>query len=262
MTVALAGIALSSVTQFFAIQTRAQQGHTYRVEAQQALRSSLDAMTRDIRLAGACLPSSGAYVPLAGTNGPGPDAITVRTGIVAGNLACVWAGVRDPGMAQGSTTVPVDSTNGFTAGTFAYLSHPSGSGQYAFVTAVGATTITLSVAATVDYPRGSGLYAIDERTYSVDATDPILPKLMLTLNRGVPEVFAVGVSDLQFRYVLNRNCPTCDVVDAPAPTDTATWRLVSDVLLSETVKTVGTHRIQDMVTLSQTSRAKPRNLLP
>src|SRR5262245_21868562 len=108
MTVGLAGLALTSVTQFFSTQMKLQQGQTYRVEAQQALRASLDTITRDVRLARACLPITGAFVPIAGTNGPGPDSITVRTGIVKGNLTCVWAGVRSPGMTIGATVVPVD----------------------------------------------------------------------------------------------------------------------------------------------------------
>jgi hypothetical protein len=250
------------VTQFFATQARLQQGHTYRVEAQQALRATLDTITRDVRLAGACLPITGAYVPIAGTDGPGPDTITVRTGIIRDNLTCVWAGVRSPGMAAGASVVPVDTVTGFSTGMLAYLRHPAGSGQFLFVTAVGATTVTLSGAASIAYPQGSGLYAIDERAYAVDTTIPGQPRLMLTVDRGDPQVFAVGINDLQARYVLNRDCDPCDVVDAPAATDTATWRLVNDVLLTATVETVGTVRPEDEATITQTSRAKPRNLLP
>src|SRR5256885_11748921 len=87
MTTALAGIALAGAVQLFALQTRKLQGHSFRVEAQQALRASLDAITRDIRLAGANLPLTGAYIPLAGTEGGAvPDSITIRTGVLRGNL--------------------------------------------------------------------------------------------------------------------------------------------------------------------------------
>jgi hypothetical protein len=265
MAVGLAGIALTSVVQFFALQTRKMKGHTYRVEAQQAARTSLDAIARDVRLAGACLPITGAYVPLAGTNGPGADSITVRTGIVRGNLSCIVAAVNAPatGMPVGASTAQVDSASGFTVGMLAYLRHPSGSGQFLFVTGVGASSISFSGGASVAYPVGSGVYAIDERTYAVDTTSvPGVPELTLVINRGPPEAFAAGVSDLQIRYVLNRNCPPCDVVDAPAAADTATWRLVNSVNLSATVKTIGTVRAEDAVTMTQTSSAKPRNLLP
>jgi len=262
MAVGLAGIALTSVVQFFAMQTRKMKGHTYRIEAQQAARTSLDAVARDVRLAGACLPVTGAFVPLAGTNGPGADTITVRTGIVRTNMSCIVAGVT-ANMAAGAVTAQVDSSNGFTVGMLAYLRHPSGSGQFLFVSALAATSITLSGAATVAYPIGSGIYAIDERTYAVDTvTMPSVPQLTLVINRAAPEAFAAGVRDLQIRYVLNRNCPPCDVVDAPAAADTATWRLVNNVLLTATVTTIGTVKPEDAVTMTQTSSAKPRNLLP
>ena len=261
MSVGLAGIALTSVVQFFALQTRKMKGHTYRIEAQQALRTSLDAIARDVRLAGACLPSTGAYVPLAGTEGA-TDSITVRTGIVRNNLSCIVAGLT-ANMAAGASTATVDSPAGFTVGMLSYLRHPSGSGQFLFVTAVGATTVTLSGAATIAYPIGSGIYAIDERTYAIDAVSvPGIPVLTLTINRGAPEAFSAGLQDLQIRYVLNRACPPCDIVDAPLAADTATWRLVNSVLLSGTVKTIGTVRAEDAVTMTQTSSAKPRNLLP
>jgi hypothetical protein len=262
MAVGLAGIALTSVVKFFALQTRKMKGHTYRVEAQQAARTSLDAIARDVRLAGACLPITGAYVPLAGTNGPGPDSITVRTGIVRANLSCIVAGVTVL-MAQGTSTATVDSSNGFSAGMLAYLRHPSGSGQFMFVTATGANTISLDAVASIDYPIGSGIYAIDERTYAVDTVSvPGVPQLTLVINRAAPEPFAAGVQDVQFRYVLNRNCPPCDVIDAPAPADTATWRLVNSVNITATVQTIGTVRAEDQVTMVQTASAKPRNLLP
>jgi len=265
--VALSSIALTSVVKFFTIQTKRMQGDTFRVEAQQALRASLDAIARDVRLAGACLPMTGAYVPIAATNGTGtsPDSITVRTGIVQGNVTCVWGGVRNPGVNAGSSVIPVDNATGFTVGMLAYLRHPSGSGQYQFVTAVStaanANTVTLNGTASVAYPTGSGLYAVDERTYAIDSSGAT-PQLTLTINRGTPQAFAAGITNLQFTYVLNRNCTPCDVVDAPDATDTVTWRLVNSVRVSATAKTVGNLRPEDVVSFTQTAEAKPRNLLP
>ena len=262
MAVTLAGIALTGVVQFFSLQARKMKGHTYRVEAQQAARTSLDAISRDVRLAGACLPITGAFIPLAGTNGPGPDSITVRTGIVRANLSCIVAGLTAQ-MNQGASTATVDSANGFSAGMLVYLRHPSGSGQFGFVTGTAANTISMDTVASVVYPIGSGIYAIDERTYAVDTVSvPNVPELTLVINRGAPEPFAAGVRDLQIQYVLNRNCPPCDVVNAPAANDTATWRLVNSVNLTTSVQTIGTVRAEDAVTMTQTVSAKPRNLLP
>jgi hypothetical protein len=80
------------------------------------------------------------------------------------------------------------------------------------------------------------------------------------VNRGTPQTFAAGMTDLQVRYVLEQNCPTCDVVDLPA--DDSVWRLVNQVLVTSTVETVGAVRPQDQVSVTETTRAKPRNLLP
>src|SRR5581483_401686 len=215
MTVAVSSIALASVAKFFSIQSGELKGHTYRVEAQQALRGSLDAISRDVRLAGACLPTTGAFIALTGTNGAGaPDSITVRTGVVRTNMSCVVAALT-VAMNAGGTTATVDSVNGFTANQLVYLSAPAGNGQFQFVTAVGASTLTLDGGATTTYPVGSGLYAIDERRYTVN-TGVQPNQLMLTINRAAAEAFAAGIPDLQFQYVLAQNCPPCDVVDLPA----------------------------------------------
>jgi hypothetical protein len=111
-----------------------------------------------------------------------------------------------------------------------------------------------------DYPVGSGVYAIDERTYTLDKSDPSRPLLTLVVNRGAPEAFAVGADDLQVHYILDRNCPTCDEVDLPV--DTAEWRLVNSVLLTAQVRTVGGTGPHDDATLVASSMGKPRNLLP
>lgn len=263
VSVFISGVALTSMVTFYALQTRGAQGHAFRVEAQQALRASLDAITRDVRLAGACLPiNTGQYVPLAGTDDVNGDSITIRSGMLRADLSCISAALTPDTTAAGATSLQVDSGTGFTSGMLVYLRHPSGSGQYAFVTAAGATTVSIDTGLSQVYPKGSGVYAVDERTYTIDRSVPATPRLMLTINRGTPMAFAAGITDLQIQYVLNQNCPPCDTVNAPAAGATATWLLVNDVLLTASARTVGTIRPQDVASLTETSRAKPRNLLP
>lgn len=259
VTVGVAGVTLSSAVKFFSVQLHQQRQHAYRVEAQQAIRSSLDAITRDLRLAGACLPSDGQFVALAGANVPGGDAITIRTGLVRTNMSCIVTALT-AGVNAGTTALPVGSANGFTTGMLGYVRHPNGSGEILPVAAAGGTTVTFAAPMGQDYPISSGVYAVDERVYALDESNPSLPLLTLTVNRGAPQAFAAGVSDLQIAYVLDRNCPSCDRV--PLPVDTAEWRLVNDVELTATVETVGGVQPQDHVTLVASSTAKPRNLLP
>ncbi len=266
VTVMISGITLASVTQFFAIQARKQKGMSYRLEAQQALRASLDAITRDLRLAGACLPSGGQFPSVAGSNNAAGDSITIRTGQVRTNLSCI-VGTVGTAAAVGVTTLTladvgagVNPTNGMTPGMLVHLDPPASAGEELFVASLTANTVTFTSATTLAYPVGSGVYPIDERTYRLDKTDPVNPLLMLTIDRGTPQAFAVGVQDLQIQYLLDRNCPTCDVIDLPP--DAATWWLVNEVYLTLTVKTVGSVRPEDSTTIVAVSHAKPRNLLP
>jgi hypothetical protein len=258
MSAALGSIAMMAVAQFFAFQARKQQGTGLRVELQQALRASVDTITRDLRLAGACLPMDGDYVALDGTNGPGPDSITVRAGIVRNDLSCIVTAATALASA-GANSLTVGSIAGFMPGMRVYVRHPGGMGQFTFVAGTAPNRVIFTNAATVDYPVGTGLYAVDERIYTID-TSATVPRLMLTVDQGTPQAFAAGMKDLQVQYVLERNCPPCDVVDLPP--DDPTWRLVNQVLVTPTAETVGAVRPEDKVSLAQTSRAKPRNLLP
>jgi len=255
---ALAGTLLVGVVKFFASQVKGARGHSFRVEAQQALRGSLDAITRDLRLAGACLPGDGAFTSLTGTDGPGSDSVTIRSGLVRANNQCLRT-VTTADAAGGATVLTVESGADFTPDMLAYVKHPNGSGEFAFVTAASATTVTLDTGMTQPYPTGSSVHGVDERIYSVDDTaDP--PVLLLTINGGEPQAFAAGMRELQFQYVLERNCPSCDVVDLPATT--AEWWLVNAVRATATVETVGGTQPEDEVAIVASSVGKPRNLLP
>jgi hypothetical protein len=259
VTTAVAGVTLASAAHFFAVHSRYLKGHSYRLEAQQALRAGLDAIARDVRLGGACLPIDGQFVALDGADGPGSDTITVRTGIVGPNQACVLSGLT-AAVGAGASAVTVADASGFEGGMLAYVRHPNGSGEFHIVTGVAGATIDLAAGLSQAYPAGSGVYAIDERTYALDTSSPAMPLLLLTVNRGAPIEFAAGVSDLQFEYVLDRNCPACDVV--PLPADPAEWRLVNEIQMAATAQMTGTVRPQDEATFSLAARGKPRNLLP
>ncbi len=181
-------------------------------------------------------------------------------------MACIVATVSAQ-VNAGATTIPVDTSAGFAVGQLAYLRDPNGSGETRTITAVNANSLTLSAGVGQIYPATSGAYAVDRRRYFIDRTvDP--PILMLQINANPPEQYAVGVTDLQIQYILNRNCPTCDVINtppmigAPLARDTATWRLVNEVIITETVRTVGAApQNPNELTLTEMTRAKPRNLL-
>ena len=132
VTTGIAGITLGSAVHFFGVQLHQQREEAFRVEAQQAARSSLDAITRDLRLAGACLPTDGQFVALAGVNAPGGDSITIRTGLVRTNMSCIVTFTSTDAIA-GATTLTVGAGGGtpFVTGMLAYVRHPNGSGEIA-----------------------------------------------------------------------------------------------------------------------------------
>lgn len=269
LTILVASVGLAAAVTYSAYESTQTRQSSLRVEAQQALRASLDAMARDIKLAGACLPTGGPFVALDGANGP-PDAITIVSGVVQGTASCTYGGATAP-ISPGSTVLSIDNVTGFAPGQLVYITG-AGSGEIVNgVTAVTtgiapAGTITLSTGVVGTYPVSAGIYAVDERVYWVDQTNPALPKLTLTVNRQAPEAFAAGMTNLQIQYVLNRSCPTCDVIGAPplvaGAKDSATWWLVNDVILTATVQTIGASPQEAAeATLVETTDAKPRNLL-
>lgn len=255
----MSGVALGSVVQFYAVHMREMREHLFRVETEQALRGSLDAVTRDVRLAGACLPAGGQFISLAGTNSVNGDSVTVRTGLVRTNMSCIQTTLTSAA-ANGAVTLQLESSNGFVMNMLGYVRHPNGSGQLALIQSVAGNTITLQTGLTQDYPANSGFYAVDERIYAIDRSNPDVPMLTLAVNRGGAQNFAAGINDLQIAYVLDRNCPSCDEVALPA--DTATWSLVNRVQLTVEAQSVGAVTAGDLVTLVASSDAKPRNLLP
>lgn len=260
----ITGVVLTSMVQFFSFHAHSMRQHSFRVETQQALRGSLDAIVRDVRLAGACLPTNGNFVALTGTDNPAGDSITVRTGLVRNDLTCV-SGNTTAQVAAGGTTFPLEtgSAEGFEVGRFAYVRDPNGGGEMQTISAVNVAgnTVTLSPGAGQIYPVGSTVYAVDQRTYALRANlDP--PILTLQIDQEPEQAFAAGIQDLDFEYVLARNCPTCDVVDLSTPLAAADWWLVNEVIVTATAQTVGGVVDGDENTLTQFARAKPRNLLP
>jgi hypothetical protein len=261
VTLGLGAVVLASMTQFFQQHARRMRIHTTRVEVQQALRASLDAITRDIRLAGACLPQSGQFIALTGTDGA-TDSITIRAGVVKNDLSCLFTDVT-AFVDTGAVVLPVSSAADFAADQIVYVRDSNGSGELRVVSSVnvGGPSITLTQSLGQQYPVGSGVYAVDERVYSVDdSVDP--PVLRIQVNRAAEQNFAAGISDLQFVYVLDDNCPPCDMVTLDPMLTTAQWWLVNEIIVTATAETIDAAQAGTPFQLTQVSRGKPRNLLP
>jgi type II secretory pathway pseudopilin PulG len=261
VTMGITGVVLTSLVSFFSFQARTMRQHSYRVETQQALRGVLDAIVRDVRLAGACLPTNGNYVAIAGTDSPTGDSITIRTGIVRPDLTCV-TGTMTQARAAGATSFVLDNAADFEVGKFVYIRDLNGSGELREVSNVNTGSNTVSVTPGVGqaYPAGSTLYPIDQRIYALRSDlDP--PILTLQIDAQDPQAFAAGIKDIDFEYVLRTNCPNCDIVNLSQPLTTAQWWTVNEVIVTATAESVGGVVDQDESELTQFARAKPRNLL-
>ena len=258
------GVAMAATSSFFLASNSQMRQQTVRTETDQAARAAVDMIVRDLRLGGACLPVTGDFISLEGTNSGTEDEIITRTGIVRSDMSCVRTALNAT-TRQGTKTIGVESTDGFAQGMRVYLREPAGGGEYADIDVVDSGNKQLFVHAPVgqDYPPTSGLYAIDERHFYIDHVDGSygdLPELMVQVGDAAPMAFAVGIEKLDLHYVLRRNCPPCDVVDLPA--DQSTWAIVEQVQVALTARSEiedpGGHFYRRRVSVS----VKPRNLLP
>jgi Tfp pilus assembly protein PilW len=266
MGVLLMGIAIAATSGMFLASKQQMLSQQSQLETTQAARAAVDSIVRDLRLSGACLPTTGDFISLNGINNGTTDQITTRTGLTQPNLSCVQTAVPTGSTVSASgSTVPVQSSTGFTAGMRAYIRGTVGTGEYFDITAVpSGTQLTKAQTLSQDYPATSGIYAVDERTYYLDTwsspNNGPQPELMLRIGDQTPQSFAVDIEALNIQYRLDRNCPPCDVVDLP--TSTSDWALVEAVLLTITARSEQPDSAGNYYRRTATVTVKPRNLLP
>jgi type II secretory pathway pseudopilin PulG len=267
--------------------TRAWADTQARLQAQQSLRSASENLSRETRLAGACmLPySTGAappanFQPLGGTHGT-TDTITITS-----NPACAKAATT--AACNNCTAIAVDNPANFVAGGWAYLLNTSASlNQYFKVASVSGSTLNVagSPAPPIsgNYPTGTSVFGVDQRTFSISTSCTGcggVPTLVLqTLNIGTATPVTKGVDALSIQYVLNRayNNTTCNaatggtpnlcVVTLPttSPSVAGDWQLVRDALFTidarSAVKVRAAGSADGFFHLSATLKITPRNFV-
>jgi prepilin-type N-terminal cleavage/methylation domain-containing protein len=238
------------------------QTQTQRIETVQALRATIDSMTRDLRLAGACLPIQGDFSPIDATNSGTTDTITSRSGLVRPNLTCIYSALTTDA-AINATSLTVASTSGFQAGMGGYIFNPvTLTGQDFTIVSISSNTIVSDTKMTQAYSSASGsastVYAVDRRKYSIDSSSSP-PALQVSINGATAMPFASGIESMNIQYRLYRNCPSCDTVDIPASAD---WPLLNEVILNVTARSQKTDQAGNYFRRSAQFIAKPRNLIP
>ena len=261
VTIALISLVLGAAGGLVAVARPSIEQENVRIETAQSLRATLDTLARDLRLGGACLPTNGSFVALSGSNTGVTDSIVTRHGLVQSDLTCVRTALRAD-LPAGGTDLAVDSAAGFAAGMWIYIRHPNGTGEFFSITGAQAAARTLQkgTALSKDYPISSGVYAVDERTYATDTSDPTAPTFTVATNGGPALPFASGVEALNIQYQLARNCPSCDIVDLPL--NDAEWALVTEIDVDVTVRSHVADTSGQFFRRTGRIKAKPRNLLP
>jgi len=265
MGVMLMGLAVTATSGMFLAAKWQMKMQQRQIETTQTARAAVDMIVRDLRLSGACLPATGDFIALAGSDVDQTDTIITRTGLTRPNLTCVRSAVPSGGVAARSgSVVPVESSEGFAPGMRAYIRHPNGSGEYFDVASVnGPTEIGKAQLLSRDYPELSGIYAVDERRFYIEpwstAHGPE-PELMLQIGSKPPQPFASGVEQLDVQYQLRRNCPPCDVVALPSSSEE--WALVDALQLSLTARSELPDAKGNYYRRTVAVNVNPRNLQP
>jgi type II secretory pathway pseudopilin PulG len=261
----LMGLAVAATSGMFVASREHMRMQAREVEATQTARAALDMMIRDLRLGGACLPVTGDFISLDGTNSGTQDELITRTGLTRPDLSCIRTAVPTGAtVTKSGSTVTVSNSEGFAAGMRAYIRHPDGEGEYFDITGVTSPTrLTKGTTLSRDYPETSGVYAIDERRFFIqwrETARGAQPQLLLQTGSSDPQPFAVGIEKLDVRYQLRRNCPPCDVKNLPANNDE--WSIVDQVLLTVTARSEVPDHNGNYYRRTMTVGVKPRNLLP
>jgi prepilin-type N-terminal cleavage/methylation domain-containing protein len=263
-TLGIASLAFAAASTLLSSGRYFMQNQVQRIETVQALRATIDTMTRDLRLSGACLPipGQGTFTPITATNSGTADTITTRSGLVRPNLTCIYSSLTTDA-AQNSTSLTVASTSGFQAGMGAYIYSPvTLTGQDFNIVSISGNSITSDTKMSQTYGSAAGsastVYAVDRRTYSLN-TGVNPPILNLSINGGAAMPFATGIETLNIQYRLYRNCPPCDTLDLPGSTE---WPLLNEIILNVTARSQKTDLAGSYYRRSAQFIAKPRNLIP
>lgn len=225
VTIFISTSMLTMMTKFTHTNLTAREEGSLKTEVQLGLRALIEMITQELRQAGACLPLTGGAIALGGVDNGIQDSLTVRIGKVDPNtLMCVQAAISQA-TAIGETSLSVDKTSGFRKGGLVYITPEGATGGYYFVDDVSGTTLTLSSGITQDLPKGAGVYAIEQRIYTIDTITFGHPVLTVAIDGGLSQPLVDWVEEFDVRYYLG----PCDLDEAGALSCNSTVSLPANV---------------------------------
>ena len=229
-----------------------------RSETVQGLRALQSMVSQEVRQAGACLPTAGPFIALAGVDNGTLDELTVRIGRTSSTTGrCINPNLTTDA-STGATAVTLASTSDFAVGGLVYITNQI-NGNLNQITAKSATTLTLTSGLNTAYAaNATSVYAIDQRTYKV-MTGPLgNPTLHVAVDGGAFVPLVDGVGKFRVQYWTGPCLPNCTITDFPA--SAAAWYTVAEISLDVTVSGHKNNRAGQAVTENGQVTIKPRNL--
>lgn len=259
VALSLGSLVAALATSGYVLANRAWQGQRERIQTEQSLRTAVDVLSREVRLAGAGdLPN-----PLDGTNSGLADTIMIRTNLRRAT------GTPMGGVAAGATSLNLDNVANFVAGmTVQIFDVAAATSEVLLVASVDQAASRLdldpSTPTALNYPDPSSVRVdgYEAQTFSIDGTGAV-PMLNVAPALGVAQPVVAGIERLNIRYVLSRNCVPgpCDVVDLPA--SGAEWAIVRMIEID-----IGARsgrpvpgQVAGLYRIGQVVQIKPRNFL-
>lgn len=206
LAVLLTGIISAAMFRVYVNQHHAWNIQDSVIEMQHNARSSIDELTRQIRMAGFDLPNGLDAIKASNTN---PDTITIYY-----RASACDATIVNP-MPDKSSELKCDGydLNCFIVGEDAYIYDPaSDSGEFFTVTHIQEAPAHLQhnlAPLSFIYPVGSVILKVEAIKFFVDNSDTNHPRLMVQFKEEAPQIYAEDITDLQFTYTL-RNGITLD----------------------------------------------------
>jgi type II secretory pathway pseudopilin PulG len=206
--VAIASVVILAIGTAVILMTQGWTDQQARLQAQQSLRAAVADISREVRLAGACMlpywtgtAPPATFQPLDGTHNGTTDTIVVRW-----NPTCAQATLTSACNQCGS--IPVDNVTNFQPTTWAYL-HGTSQNQYFLIRSITGNTLNVdpSTPVTANYATGTSVYGVEQWTFAISSTcsgcggSPTLTLQTLS----VPQTPLVkGIESLSIQYILNR----------------------------------------------------------
>lgn len=197
-------------------------------DAQQSGRAVQRVLSQHLRMAGFGIPL--ILYPVLGTDSD-PDTITITHQSPDGCEAFLTAAMAD---AADDIVCDGADLSCFSEGSWVYIHDATvDSGEFFQIGSITSGPDAFVPAGGLEraYPNGAAVYNIEQRTFFIDRSNPDYPRFMMQKYGEQAQIYADGIEDLQFAYIMQNG----DTVQTPTQPYLVTNVLVSLVARTERV---------------------------